>query len=506
MANKVLALNIDGELSYCSAPPEMRGKGRCNHLAHKEDGETQEEFTQRAAIQLANYSDAVPIPDVKPLFDFGDKEHEHDVTVKVKPFRLSEEAKLNGTKVTRKADFQQNFEEGHTLYMETPEGAELWNEMDMNAFAQIHGKIRKSELIEVLLGNKEIITSSSVEKLPVGMVYDEYAQNKVDRLNKKTLEDEEYTFKKANPDATENEIKKHLDEVELIELGHGTGVLELNKVAKEYGFTATKDIPVLPYYMRPSTDTMDDPLTTAYLYMHHMRNKPDAMQRAYLNLLNNNALPVDERKYSDGFASKSLADQFAGKNGVFRKYISGRAVPYTGRAVIEPSLDVRYGEIILPAASAIDIYKPTVTKFMLEDGKTDEEIEEFIKRFRPGRINKKDAQKLEEYMNRGDVRVLAVRQPSSHSANLQSFKPRVTTQPTIFVHPLTDEGYGGDHDGDTQGLFGINSARMAPIVDRALSSRNDINTRKERKLSESQILPSKDALFGLMSVLKARSK
>lgn len=47
MAKKVLALDTNGELTYCVAEPENRGKGRCNHLAHQKDGESIAEFNER---------------------------------------------------------------------------------------------------------------------------------------------------------------------------------------------------------------------------------------------------------------------------------------------------------------------------------------------------------------------------------------------------------------------------------------------------------------------------
>lgn len=47
MSQRVLAITADGRMSYCVCPPEMRGKGRCNHIYHQFDGETNEEFLQR---------------------------------------------------------------------------------------------------------------------------------------------------------------------------------------------------------------------------------------------------------------------------------------------------------------------------------------------------------------------------------------------------------------------------------------------------------------------------
>ena len=47
MAERVLALKTDGSLSYCIAPSELRGKGRCNHIAHQEEGESPTDFIDR---------------------------------------------------------------------------------------------------------------------------------------------------------------------------------------------------------------------------------------------------------------------------------------------------------------------------------------------------------------------------------------------------------------------------------------------------------------------------
>ena len=43
----VLCITKDGKPSYCKAPPEKRGIGRCNHIAHINPGETIEAFMDR---------------------------------------------------------------------------------------------------------------------------------------------------------------------------------------------------------------------------------------------------------------------------------------------------------------------------------------------------------------------------------------------------------------------------------------------------------------------------
>lgn len=46
---KVYALTEDGKFTYCTADEENRGKGRCNHLLHKEGSESLESFMTRAS-------------------------------------------------------------------------------------------------------------------------------------------------------------------------------------------------------------------------------------------------------------------------------------------------------------------------------------------------------------------------------------------------------------------------------------------------------------------------
>ena len=41
---KVLALTTDGRITYCTAPEDQRGKGRCNHVSHQEKGQSAKDF------------------------------------------------------------------------------------------------------------------------------------------------------------------------------------------------------------------------------------------------------------------------------------------------------------------------------------------------------------------------------------------------------------------------------------------------------------------------------
>ena len=43
---KVFALTEDGRLTYCTAPEDQRGKGRCNHVAHQKEGQSVADFIE----------------------------------------------------------------------------------------------------------------------------------------------------------------------------------------------------------------------------------------------------------------------------------------------------------------------------------------------------------------------------------------------------------------------------------------------------------------------------
>ena len=73
MATKYLALDKNGNISYCSVPPELRGKVKgCTHIAHQLDGENPQEFCNRISeeqerlIKESKEKDNVSNLDTKP--------------------------------------------------------------------------------------------------------------------------------------------------------------------------------------------------------------------------------------------------------------------------------------------------------------------------------------------------------------------------------------------------------------------------------------------------------
>ena len=64
---KVLALNVDGKLTYCSCQPDQRGKGRCNHVTHQKAGESIDDFMQRINWNGEKEASEIVLNAVKPI-------------------------------------------------------------------------------------------------------------------------------------------------------------------------------------------------------------------------------------------------------------------------------------------------------------------------------------------------------------------------------------------------------------------------------------------------------
>ena len=448
---KVLAVNIYGDMTYCSAPEDMRGKRRCNHIAHQETGETAAEFIQRAEEIQKNWEPSQEkfIPD-------------EGTEIETKPYRMTDEEKAKLTHIENKFQLDIPLEDGG--YITTEEC--LWNDMDKKYFASKMG-MSVAQINSVLHQEANIVVESDNPKFPIGKVV---------------------PLDKELPDGVEVD----------------TGVQAMNDVSEDNGFEATKDIYVLPYYMRQGTAEVDSDITLSYKYLLRSHNDVNKQQEAYEALLNNKELEKDKRRNNGKWAKKSLADEFTGKGGIFRGYLEGGSIPYSGRAVITPTTDMNYGEIKIPPTMAVDIYKPTIIKELTSRGMSYDDIEKWTEKYRDEQtsISDQDIDELSSIISNSNVRAIMNRQPSLHTSSLQSFKPLISRNATVQIHPIYCKAFGADYDGDTVSVIGINSGNVSEIADRSIGARNKINTNIPRSQDKSSIQPSKDALFGLMSIIE----
>lgn len=458
---RVLAVNNKGQLTYCTVPEDKRGTGRCNHLDHMGANETEEEFIRR-----------VEESGVARSF----KEEVKEYSGALVPYRMSDEEKAGLVEIKGKKQLKDEDNEGGYIHLDEP----LWNDADKNYYSRI-SKNPLKKINSVISGDMSIVTylDPSVTKYRIGQIFGKEAAEKVKALLGDKIE-------------------------------FDSGVRALNKAAKEaYGFEATSDVYVVPYYLRqdPPGGEGEHSLNTLYNYLIYNRKNPDKQQMAYESLLDNRNSRAP-KTVPGGYTMDSLSDMFKGKSGLMRGYMSGRKIAYSGRGVIEPDISTEYGTMRIPCYIAADILRPSLEDVMIQEGRNKQEIDSFLGSFKveQSRIPEADRQELDRLVQKTGRRIIANRQPSLHAASLLSFRAAISPDTSIKMNPLNCEGYGADFDGDTLTLYALNDIRVSELAGKEIGAESSSGTRRPRAQNENINRPQKEALWGLYNILTKRSK
>ena len=141
---------------------------------------------------------------------------------------------------------------------------------------------------------------------------------------------------------------------------------------------------------------------------------------------------------------KSLSDMLKGKQGRFRQNLLGKRVDYSGRSVIVVGPELKMHQCGLPKEMAIELFKPSVMKRLVETGVAS---------------NIKSARKMVERANNPavwdslevvikDHPVMLNRAPTLHRLGIQAFEPVLVEGRAIKLHPLACTAFNADFDGD----------------------------------------------------------
>ncbi|MFB6212434.1 MAG: DNA-directed RNA polymerase subunit beta' [Candidatus Magasanikbacteria bacterium] len=174
-----------------------------------------------------------------------------------------------------------------------------------------------------------------------------------------------------------------------------------------------------------------------------LTNEKRMLQEAVDALIDNTRGSGKQVMSSNRRPLKSLADILKGKQGRFRRNLLGKRVDYSGRSVIVIGPDLELDECGLPKELALEIFRPFVINKILE-----EELAFNIKQAN-NLIDKKVPEVwaiLEDVIS--DKRVLLNRAPTLHRLGIQAFKPVLTEDLAIQVHPLVCPPFNADFDGD----------------------------------------------------------
>ena len=188
-------------------------------------------------------------------------------------------------------------------------------------------------------------------------------------------------------------------------------------------------------------------------------------------------------------ALRSLTEKIQGKTGRFRRNLLGKRVDYSGRSVIAVGPELRISECGLPKKMALELFKPMVTKKIL-----DQELA----------YNIRGASRL---IDRGTPEVWAIleevvkgksillnRAPTLHRLGIQAFHPSLIEGNVIRVHPLICSAFNADFDGDQMAVH-------LPLFQRAQDEAENLMLSGKNLLMPATglpiVSPRQDMVFGV---------
>lgn len=459
MSKAVLAATIDGRVTYCTCPPEQRGKGRCNHVFHQEEGETESQFMER--IQQ---------------------------TESISSYHMSDEEKENLMPIKGRTDLEKEDCEGGYIHVDTP----VWSPSNIKEYAE-------------LSGTKE----SAINGLISRTVYWDEEEGRFVSIATKTGIDKQ---KKAEFDANPDRYKTGVGALNDLAAEDGYTATTDIYVLPYYMRQDTEN----------AKNPLNVHYNSIIVTNNSKKVTPDKLQETYERLLDNKNVkkhgftPLTKH---GGYALDSLSDLVNGKSGIMRGYITGFSIPYSGRAVISPNIRMKYGEVGIPASMAVSIFEPTIRTRMKSEGYSDEDISKFISRVGNGKGSHEDKVMVDRILTSEDRKVLVNRQPSLHMGSMVCFKARVTeivdsahggsavsANDTIQLNPMLAKGFNADFDGDTQAVYAINDKEIGEDAWSEMSPFTEFISHNPKNMGESMTVPTKDCLFGLFNILGVGNK
>jgi DNA-directed RNA polymerase beta subunit len=182
-----------------------------------------------------------------------------------------------------------------------------------------------------------------------------------------------------------------------------------------------------------------------------------------------------------------LTHQLLGKRGWFAAAMSGKAVDYSGRAVVAPGYALDYDQCGLPRAIARTLFEPLVLGDLMRAGHAANAAAalELLEGDDPrgaAALERVAEQKL----------VLLHRAPVLHRLGIQAFQPVLTDEEVIRIHPLALGPFNADFDGDELDVFLPLSDQAQEEAATMLPSANQMGPATGRYISG----PAQDMVLG----------
>lgn len=205
---------------------------------------------------------------------------------------------------------------------------------------------------------------------------------------------------------------------------------------------------------------------------HKDSKKIDELNREYRYILNKNvnwikkySLEDETNKMIIEFNKKYffnqvlqlfdyVYDMLPKKKGLIRRYILGKRLDFSGRAVITPDPFLNIDQCSIPYVMALELYKLDLAQLFL--------IKRLYNRLDRA-LNEIDLCIEEENFKYYDIvnkwlidhkkNIILNRQPTLHRLGILSFEVKLNKDNVIKIHPFVCEGYNADYDGDQMAVY-----------------------------------------------------
>jgi DNA-directed RNA polymerase subunit beta' len=366
---------------------------------------------------------------------------------------------------------------------------------------------------------------NALEKLPIENQYlDESDPTKfiakmgaeclIDLLSRINLEELSYELRhKANNETSKQRKTEALKRLQVVEAFRDANERKENLPE----WMIVKAVPVIPPELRPlvpldggrfATSDLNDLYRRVIIRNNRLkrlveikapevilRNEKRMLQESVDSLFDNtrksSAVKTDSNR-----PLKSLSDSLKGKQGRFRQNLLGKRVDYSARSVIVVGPEMKLFECGLPKDMAAELYKPFITRKLIERGivKTVKSAKKIIDRKEPVVWD------ILENVLKGHP-VLLNRAPTLHRLGIQAFQPKLIEGKAIQLHPLVCTAFNADFDGDQMAVhlpLGPEAILESQLL--MLASHNILNPANGSPVT----VPSQDMVLGLYYMTKAR--
>ena len=336
----------------------------------------------------------------------------------------------------------------------------------------------------------------------------------IDLLSRINLEELSYELRhKANNETSKQRKTEALKRLQVVEAFRDANLRKENLPE----WMIIKAVPVIPPELRPlvpldggrfATSDLNDLYRRVIIRNNRLkrlveikapevilRNEKRMLQESVDSLFDNtrksSAVKTDSNR-----PLKSLSDSLKGKQGRFRQNLLGKRVDYSARSVIVVGPELKLFECGLPKDMAAELYKPFITRKLIERGivKTVKSAKKIIDRKEPVVWD------ILESVLKGHP-VLLNRAPTLHRLGIQAFQPKLIEGKAIQLHPLVCTAFNADFDGDQMAVhlpLGPEAILESQIL--MLASHNILNPANGSPVT----VPSQDMVLGLYYMTKAR--